>query len=84
MSIRSVMVVVVASRVGVTRRELGWDRVLVVTIWHGEGTSRDNSLLFLALILGFSDRVARRVSCILLFMPVNSPAETFPATVLYS
>jgi undecaprenyl pyrophosphate phosphatase UppP len=56
----------------------------VVTIWHGEGTSRDTSLLFLALILGFSDSVARRVSCILLFMPVNAPAETFPATVLYS
>ena len=56
----------------------------MVTRWHGEGTSRDTSLLFLALILGFSDSVARRVSCILLFMPVNAPAETFPATVLYS
>ena len=55
----------VESRVGVTRREFGWDRVLVETIWHGEVTSKETSLL-LALVLGFSDSVAKRVSCILI------------------
>lgn len=75
------MAMEVVSRVGVTRREFGWDRVLVDTIWHCEGTSNETSLL-MALVLGFSDSVATRVFCILILMPENAPEAAFPATVI--